>query len=100
MGYPSILFLRQRSNERYDMDNELRIREEGRTTVHSTVDLGEVDAGVSLLVIGFHKLGPCWSEGSAMVAIGREVFDEPGVRGVRVRCTMPEDQLRWLGWIG
>ena len=56
-----------------------------RTTVHSTVDLSEVNAGISLLVVGFDKLSPCWREGSAVMAIGGEVFDEPRVGGVAAR---------------
>ena len=55
------------------------------TTVDGTVDLGEVNARVSVLVVGFDELGPCRGESFAVDAIRRGVLDEPATERVMAR---------------
>ena len=58
-------------------NKQLGKTDERRTTMHSTIDLSKINAGIGLLLICFYELRPCGREVSTMTAIGREVFDEP-----------------------
>ena len=54
------------------------MRREKRTSIDSAIDLSEMNTRIKLLLYLLHELSPEGRERSAVAAIRREVFDEPG----------------------